>query len=360
LNLGRLLLRQGAYAEAEQELAEVLRLRPQETSAKNDLATARQRVKLAADEPALRVAVQERPNDAEARGRLGILLNGLGRYADAEAELAEAVRLAPNDAAHRQALARALSKQNKLAAEEEQRRQVVRLLPEVSLSHFNLGNALARQAKWQETSQAFAKAAELDPAYHWTWLGLTVLRLETGDVEGYRQASRDMLARFESATLPEIWERTAKTCLLTADGAGELKRALALAERAVSGNERHTLYWYFQLTKALAEYRAGNLDLAQGWLDKFQSRTQADPEGRYAPFFATGHAVGALIQHGQKRPAEAATSLAKAQALVDETMPDGSASRPLAFDWDDWLRARLLTREAAAALAGAKTGEQPK
>jgi hypothetical protein len=223
----------------------------------------------------------------------------------------------------------------------------------VGLSHFYLGNALARQAKWQEASLAFAKAAELDPANHWAWFGVTVLRLETGDLDGYRQASRDMLARFQSSTLPEVWDRTARTCLLSADGAGELARALALSERAASGQERHTLYLYFQLTKALAEYRAANLAAAQTWLDKFQSRTLLDPEGRLAPYIATGHAVGALIQHGQKRPAEAAASLAKAQALVDETMPDGSASRPLAFDWDDWLRARLLTREATTTLAGA-------
>jgi len=355
--LGNLLLRTGDYAAAEQALTEALRLRPQDGAIKTDLATVRQRLKLAADEPALRTAVKERRDDADAHIRLGNLLSGLVRYADAEVELGEAVRLTPNHVGYRQWLAAALSKQNKLAAEEEHRRQIVRLLPEVGQSHFDLGNALARQAKWQEAGQAFAKAAELDPANHLAWFDVTVLRLETGDVEGYRQASRDMLARFESATLPEIWERTAKTCLHSADGAGELKRALALAERAVNGNERHSLYWYFQLNKALAEYRAGNLAAAQDWLDKFQSRTQPDPEHRFASFFATGHAVGALIQHGQKRPAEAAASLAKAQALVDQTMPDGSAARPLEFNWGDWLRARLLTREAAAALAA--TTPQP-
>jgi hypothetical protein len=106
------------------------------------------------------------------------------------------------------------------------------------------------------------------------------------------------------------------------------------------------------LNKALAEHRAGNFAAAESWLEKFRAKSPPlEPNNtRFAPFYALGYAVAALNFHRQQQPTEAAAYLAKAQATVDQYMPDGSAARPLDFNWDDWLRARLLLREATKTL----------
>jgi hypothetical protein len=94
-------------------------------------------------------------------------------------------------------------------------------------------------------------------------------------------------------------------------------------------------------------------------LEKFLARRQ--PPGRdgaaFAPFYALGQAVLALTQHALKHPAEAAAALAKARELSAEYEPDGSPDDPYDYNWDDWLRARLLLREATAALQSAPANE---
>jgi len=359
--LGNLLHRSGLLTEAEHVLLEAQRLRPNDGPTKTALAQVRQKLKLAGDEQAARAAASEQPTDAAARAGLGNLLAGLGQLEGAEAELTEAVRLVPETVSFRQSLASVLSRQKKLAEEETQRREIIRLKPLDAGAHFSLGNACARQGQWPAALAAFEKSAELDSKNHWAWYGVTVLRLELGDVEGYRQASREMLDRFQNDPLPEVWDRAAKTCLLTADGAGELERAVALADKAVAGNEKNRYFWYFQFSKGLAEYRAGNDAAALVWLDKFLARRQTitATQTTYAPFYASGQAVLALAQHRLKRSADAAAALTSAQALVKQWMPAGTTEQPFNFDWDDWLRARLLVREAETTLkaAAVETGQ---
>jgi hypothetical protein len=108
----------------------------------------------------------------------------------------------------------------------------------------------------------------------------------------------------------------------------------------------------FRSKFVLAEFRAGNHAQALLWLEKFTARTQQHgPAGvTYAPYFALGHSAISLTQFRQGDRIKAAGALSKAQKLIDDSMPTGKPDRPLNNDWDDWLRARLLVREAESAL----------
>jgi serine/threonine-protein kinase len=101
-----------------------------------------------------------------------------------------------------------------------------------------------------------------DPPKHEDWLGYAELCLFLGDEQEYRRARRDLLARFGSATDPEIAERTGRACLLLPPSEDELRQAVALAERAVAAGRagREFAFPYCLFAEGLARFRQGRFD----------------------------------------------------------------------------------------------------
>jgi tetratricopeptide (TPR) repeat protein len=184
-------------------------------------------------------------------------------------------------------------------------------------------------------------AAKLDPANAWYWYQSAALRLQTGDVEGYRRACREMLERFGNTDNPAVAEQTAKTCSLIPDAVSRFEPVLQLADRAVKGREPDR---WIVLTKVLAEYRAGHHATAIEWLNRVSPKA----DGEHLD--ATAFAVFTLAQHRLGRTQEARAALASARAILARKMPDPAKGRWFGGDWHDWLRARILTREAEANL----------
>jgi tetratricopeptide (TPR) repeat protein len=210
---------------------------------------------------------------------------------------------------------------------------------------WNLASASARLGRWDPALAAIDKAAELEPANHWYVYHAATLHLRAGDVAGYRRACRAMLERFQDTQSPEIAERTAKTCLLLSDAVPDIDRVQKLADRAVTGTEKHGSYRWFVFVKGLAEYRAGRRAEAVKWLNRFE------PHADGAHIDVSAFAVLAMAQHrlGQKEKAYAA--LHSAQVIFAEKMPDPVAGRPFGDGWHDWLHCQLLLREAEALLS---------
>src|SRR5262249_8790388 len=153
----------------------------------------------------------------------------------------------------------------------------------------------------------------------------------TGKVEGYRRACREMLARFRNTDNPEVADRTAKVCSLAPDAVSDFAPVLALADRAVTGTEKHPYRRWFVLTKGLAEYRAGHYAAPVEWLNRFSPRLNG------IHWDATAFAVLAMAKHklGSAPGAEAAqlagdarAALNRAQAILSQKMPDARAGRP--------------------------------
>jgi hypothetical protein len=162
-----------------------------------------------------------------------------------------------------------------------------------------------------------------------------------------------MLTRFGNTDKPEIAERTAKTCLLAPQAVSDLAPVLKLADRAVTGTEKHPDYRWWVLAKGLAEYRAGHYTAALDWLNRFSP--QADGEHRDATAFAvlamTKHRLGLAPGDNSARLAkEARAALGHAQAILASKMPDPKKDRPYGSDFHDWLHAQILVHEAEGLL----------
>lgn len=184
---------------------------------------------------------------------------------------------------------------------------------------------------------------EFDPNYHWDWFQCAPLLLHIGDVDGYRRLCRDMLQRFGQTDEPFVAERTAKVCLLLPDAVADQKLVQQLAQRAVTGTEQHLAYVWFQITKAMAEYRAGQFERSIKWLRESQMDSHATLGGGKA----LGHLFLAMAHYRLGRADEARAELTKATALIDAEVrnwnPDeGKVGGP------DWFMAMVVRREAEA------------
>jgi serine/threonine-protein kinase len=122
---------------------------------------------------------------------------------------------------------------------------------------------LMRLGRLKDARVAWKAALEADPPDHDAWYGYAELCLFLGDEEEYRRARRDLLERFGATNSPYVAERAGRACLLGPASGEELRRSVALAERAVATNDGER--WansYFAFVRGFAEYRQGHFDPA--------------------------------------------------------------------------------------------------
>jgi tetratricopeptide (TPR) repeat protein len=205
------------------------------------------------------------------------------------------------------------------------------------------GGVYCALGQWANAAADYAEQVKLDPGNEAYWYRSAALRLQTGDVEGYRRACREMLQRFGNTDNRAVAEQTAKTCSLIPDAVGQFEPVLQLADRAVKGREPDR---WIALTKALAEYRAGRHEVAIDWLNRVSPKA----DGEHLD--ATAFAVLSLAQHRLGRTPKARVALASARAILAHKMPDPAKGRWFGGDWHDWLRAGILAREAEDVLKG--------
>ena len=104
-----------------------------------------------------------------------------------------------------------------------------------------------------------------------------------------------------------IAERTAKACSLAPGAVADFGRVEKLAQRAVTGTEKHASYRFFAWAKGLAEYRAGRPAEAVKWLERFA------PNASGTSHDAAVFAALAMAQHRLGRAEEAKEYLAGAR-----------------------------------------------
>jgi hypothetical protein len=217
-----------------------------------------------------------------------------------------------------------------------------------ALAHVKLG-------EWEQAASIFALLVEADPNEHWYWYRSATLSLQTGKREVYRRICREMLTRFCNTDDPYVAERVAKICSLAPGAVSDLAPVLKLADRAVTGTEKHGGYRWFVLAKGLVEYRAGHYGAAVDWLNR------VSPKADGGEWDAAAFAVLAMAKHGlglapgadAARLAEEARSALSHGLAILSKMPDPKAGRPFGEQWpfsvdafDAWLHAQILVHEA--------------
>lgn len=207
--------------------------------------------------------------------------------------------------------------------------------------------ALAAQfGLWKEGVRDLTEAVNLNPEDHFTWYQLAPVLLEAGDVDGYREHCRKMLARFGATDDPVIAERMAKACLFGPVSKERLAQASHLAEMAVTVGKEHDFVACFDFARGLAEYRVGNFGKAVEWTKKALEQGSVDFRDMQA------QAVLAMAQQRLSRADEARAALAKANEIA-QTKLAKRGSGDLGPEWKDWIIAHTLLREAKELIEGA-------
>jgi tetratricopeptide (TPR) repeat protein len=129
---------------------------------------------------------------------------------------------------------------------------------------------LAGQRRFTESAADFAAGLNLDPSDANVWANSAAVRLQAGDVEGYRRQCAEMLKRFGASTDRGVCEFIAKDCAIVPDAVPDFKVVMEMADRAIAPDDRDgaSLIGWRVLAKGMAEYRAGHFASAVEWLGK--------------------------------------------------------------------------------------------
>jgi serine/threonine protein kinase/Flp pilus assembly protein TadD len=384
----------GMLVQAERVLRQAQQWHPQDFWINAELASCLRQLGKPTEEVAVRTAlVSLRPQSAQARYDLGQALLAQGDLERAIAAFNEATRFLSEDSLSGIGWGNALNQKGALKKAIAAFKAASRLQPDEAGIYINWGSALKNQGsredavaaydraiailkkehagqrrpgsfrallrfavrgrvealfglgRFPDAEQTFQEAIRLDPSDHWNWHYDAPLRLFLGDVEGYRRDCREMVARFQGTDDPKIADRTVKTCLLLPDAVDDLAPVFRLAERAVTGTQQHWGYRFFLLSRAMADYRAGDFAQAIDQLNRMLSRKgerwySSDPylDGTARLFLAMAHQ---RLGHSE----QARQALDQARRLGPRLSKTRGANS-LGSLWDEALRFHIVRQEA--------------
>jgi len=139
----------------------------------------------------------------------------------------------------------------------------------------------------------------------------------------------------------------AKDCLILPSPAADLEMIGKMANTAVAAGPNHKYWQSFEFVKGLAEYRQGHFDNAVDWLQKINVQS-----GDLYRAVQTQMLL-AMAREQLKQADEARATLANGVALANSRLPKPGQGG-LDEQWNDWIIARVLTREAEELIDGAR------
>jgi tetratricopeptide (TPR) repeat protein len=296
------------------------------------------------------------------------LANRFRLMARGEQEAAEKERQARADAdalrGRAEDDARRLNEANRLVftgrrcAEEERWRaaaaaldRAIALRPDNSMVHAERANLYLRLGLWQEAApDFFAQVSNLRPADGDVnlWHQDALLRLHTGDRDGYRQGCARLLDGLGGSSDGGV----AAICSLAPDAVADPTRLVVMARKAVAGDP--TAPWSLY-DLGLTQYRAGEFDQAVKSL-RASLAGSSRWEGDVLNWPALALALNRLGQADEARK-----SLDHADDWIEKRLGDvpqqDVQSLPLRLWWE-WAHFQLLYREASGAVRG-KAADHP-
>jgi serine/threonine protein kinase/uncharacterized protein HemY len=241
----------------------------------------------------------------------------------------------------------------------------LRLRPDHVTLRVERGELFARLGLWDLAAEDFARAfAVREPDFTLRWYRHALLRLQVGDLAGYRQVRRQMGGRFRGTIDGSLAIETVRTHILTPDPGGDLTPLVEEDREMVKYQGERD--WYTLYVLGAAHYRAGEFPEAVRRLRGSLAATSNCPPR------ALTYPVLAMAYHRLNQPAEARQALAEAGRAIDQWTRDryqardkhwvthlgAEASWPI--PWWDWLECRLLYREARMLIDGAPPPDDPR
>ena len=172
-NLANAYFNASRHAEAIETYQQALRMNPDYSDAKTNLALAELAFanalvntgKLTEAVAHYSAAAQNSPNPGEVYNGLGICFAMQNKMAEAAQQFETALALNPNDSGAHSNLGNALSAQNKFAEAIPHYLTALKINPQDFQSHFNLGLSLSREGKVDEAKAHYEEALRLNPNY---------------------------------------------------------------------------------------------------------------------------------------------------------------------------------------------------
>ena len=198
-----------------------------------------------------------------------------------------------------------------------------------------------RRGQLEEAASDAALALKHEPNYSDRYNVLATLLVKNGDRVGYQEICRKFFAAFHKTTNIYVADQLAKTCLLLPNSEMDLKALDSLTDFALAnGSGDKFSIPFFQVCKALSQYRQGSFSEAVTWAEK-----PLKSSSRYSH----GHAYAVLaMAHWQLGNKDAARAMfEKGDALAPSVIPARDAEDP-GKAWLAWLFSRISLDEAAA------------
>jgi serine/threonine protein kinase/tetratricopeptide (TPR) repeat protein len=200
---------------------------------------------------------------------------------------------------------------------------------------------MGRQGRWQEAAADAALAFEYQPSYHPRYPILAALFVKTHNRPAYEQLCKRLLTTFANTTDIYIADEVAKTCLVLPSSEMNLKVIGHLADTTVTVGKDDWRMPYFQVCKALSEYRQGHFTDAMEWTQKALKRSNV------LYLNAQAYAVLAMAYWRLGEKATAREILAKGNTLAPIVFPVREAE-DRTDAWSGWIFARISLDEATA------------
>ena len=212
-----------------------------------------------------------------------------------------------------------------------------------------LGTVHGVREQWGAAVTNYAKVIALIPddpaAYHY----LAPLLIQTGAIDDYRRLCSDFLRRFGTTNNPMIAERGAKDCLILPPPESELPLIAKMADTASAAGADYKYWINCEFAKGFIEYRQAHFSSAAEWLQKVVGQTSDMYRNVQA------HMVLAMAQQKLNQPEAARATLTKGMEIVTNKFPKAGRGN-LDDQWNDWIIAHTLIREARALIEGSGSG----
>ena len=114
-------------------------------------------------EASYRQAIALKPDYAEAHNNLGVTLNELARFDEAEASCEQAISLKPDFAEAYSNLGNPLKERGRLDEAEASCRQAIVFKPSLTQAHSNFGSVVQELGRFNEAAASFGRAIALEP-----------------------------------------------------------------------------------------------------------------------------------------------------------------------------------------------------
>jgi serine/threonine protein kinase/tetratricopeptide (TPR) repeat protein len=292
------------------------------------------------------------PKDFQVWRERGRVYAGSGQVEKAVADFVRALELAPRPGSPW--VADDMGVYDALVPWDEVFTRVVSLRPQDHVLWVARTRYHAQRGRWQQAADDLSRALQLGPNLVGGCFASAVVRLQLGDVEGYRQVCQETLTRFGKPGNSLIACHAALACLLRPDAVPDLAPVVRLAERAVAGTGSQPHYAeLYVLTRALADYREGKPARV---LERLKLLAP-DPQGGVHETWI--YLCRALAHYRLGQADAARQALAQAHALLERQWPHFERGERFGDDWREWLIAQTLGREAEALIEGKKIEPQP-